>query len=549
MNRDGSERGGWVRSSACLALGSAMLLGSVACDGGRQDVSATSTAGDTPTGSAEGAGPISSLLTSTPILNGGGPALPGLKGPPLPLSALEALLSLTASQLADMLEPRVLLDPALQAVPRAQCDETSQPLRSEVQGRVTAEAVNSPQAELGWTCNTTLVSNINTPGGFRVWRYTDKQGHDCAYFDTSFTAPANIVSVAGGPSLGVMVLDMSDPALPHMTTVLTSLAMLAPHETLNLHTERGLLAATTGNALTLPGSMSIYDVSEDCRYPTLQSQMPIAFGHESGFSPDGNTFWVAGGAGYILAVDVADPRQPEVLWRGAYYSHGLAVSDDGNTLYHTDPINGSLGLIDVSDIQQRADDPVTREISRVTWPMISIPQNTIPFTQDGMPYLIEFDEFAFRFNPPTIDDQVGAARILDIQDPSDPRIVSNLRLEVHMQDEHRAATVDPSALPPTQVFGYSMHYCAIPRRENPGIVACSAMNSGLRVFDIRDPSQPHEVAYFIAPPRAGSLAGLLPGNLAMSQPAFVPERREIWYTDATSGFYVVRVSEDAWPQD
>jgi hypothetical protein len=68
------------------------------------------------------------------------------------------------------------------------------------------------------------------------------------------------------------------------------------------------------------------------------------------------------------------------------------------------------------------------------------------------------------------------------------------------------------------------------------------------VFNISDPADPREVGYFIAPPRAGHIAGLLPGDLALSQPAFDPQRREIWYTDAGSGFYAVRLSQDAWPQ-
>jgi hypothetical protein len=33
----------------------------------------------------------------------------------------------------------------------------------------------------------------------------------------------------------------------------------------------------------------------------------------------------------------------------------------------------------------------------------------------------------------------------------------------------------------------------------------------------------------------------------MSQPDFVPERGEIWYSDGTSGFYVLKVSPDVWP--
>ena len=36
-------------------------------------------------------------------------------------------------------------------------------------------------------------------------------------------------------------------------------------------------------------------------------------------------------------------------------------------------------------------------------------------------------------------------------------------------------------------------------------------------------------------------------NFAMSKPAFAPERREIWYTDGSSGFYVLRLPPALWP--
>jgi hypothetical protein len=416
------------------------------------------------------------------------------------------------------------------------------------QGRVPASAISSPAARAGWTCNAALVGHYPTPGGWRVWRYADAAGHVCAFYDTSFTAPANIISIAGGPSLGVVVLDMTDPAHPVRTATLRSLAMLSPHESLNLNARRGLLAAEVGNGLTTPGTMSLYTVRQDCRHPKLLSQMVLATGHESGFSPDGMTFWAAGGAGYIYAIDLRDPRHPHIVWKGAYYSHGLSLSPDGKTLYQTDPINGNLGLVDVRQIQARAAHPTVHDLSRITWSPVSVPQNTAPFTSHRHRYLLEFDEFAFRFNPTTIADEVGAARIINIDDPLHPRITSNLRLQVNMTAAHRAADVDPSALPPTLVFGNAFHYCAIPSQLNPKLVACSAMNSGLRIFDISSPARPREVAYFIAPPRAGHLLGLLPGDLATSQPAFDMKRHEIWYTDAGGGFYVVRLSAAAWPR-
>lgn len=468
--------------------------------------------------------------------------------PALPANDLEAMLALSGAQVeARWGQVSRAPQPKLVPTPRADCGPDSRPLRGEVQGRVPASAVDSPAAKDGWTCNVTVVGTHPTPGGFRTWSYTDANGHTCAFYDTSLASPANLASVAGGPSPGVVVLDMTDAGHPKQTAWLRTAAMLAPHESLNLNTTRGLLAAEVGNGLTLPGSMAIYDVSRDCRHPELQAETPTAFGHESGFAPDGNTFWVAGGAGYVTAFDVRYPKLPQQLWRGAMYAHGLNLSDDGRTLYQTDPINGNLGILDVSEVQDRKPLPTVRQISRVTWDTVSIPQNSIPITVRGRPYLIEFDEFAFRFNPVTVDDQVGGARIFDMRDPKNPVVVSDLRLEVNQPAAHRAAAGDPSSFPGP--LGYAAHYCGVPRQHDPVIVACSFINSGLRVFDIRDPQHPRETAYFVAPPKAGTLGGLLAGDAAFSQPAFDPARRQVWYTDATSGFYALRLDGRAWPPD
>jgi hypothetical protein len=147
-----------------------------------------------------------------------------------------------------------------------------------------------------------------------VWRYTDDAGHVCAFYDTALIYPINAVSLSGPASTGVVVLNMADPAHPVQTDTLTSLPMLSPHESLNLNYKRGLLAADLGNPITYPGLMSIYDVSHDCLHPTLDSTYLAArFGHESGFSPDGNTFWIAGAFEGLAAVDVSDPTHPKTI--------------------------------------------------------------------------------------------------------------------------------------------------------------------------------------------------------------------------------------------
>jgi hypothetical protein len=434
-------------------------------------------------------------------------------------------------------------EPPLKPVPRARCDARSRPLAG-MQGRVPQEAIDSPQAAKGWTCNARVVSHHATPGGFRVWRYVDPAGHACAFYDTSISGPSDVVSLAAGPTQGVVVLDMADPRRPRETARLVAPGMLAPHESLNLNARRGLLGAEPGSGGTWPGMLSLYDVKSDCRHPIHLSDTPVApFGHESGFSRDGRTFWVAGGQG-IAAVDVTDPRNPFTLTTINEFAHGLSLSPDGNTLYDTNAIDGGLNILDVSQVQARKPNPEVFEISRLTWDSTSIPQNTNPIVIRGKPYLLEYDEFAFRFNPPTRDHKVGAARLIGIGNPSRPRVVSNLRLQVNMPENHRKAANDPNFMDDHAV-SYGAHYCNVPRRVNPGIAACSFLNSGLRVFDIRRPRHPREVAYFVAPPMENSGGK---ADSAFSQPAFDPARRHVYFTDAASGFWNVRLSRAAWPR-
>ena len=183
-----------------------------------------------------------------------------------------------------------------------------------------------------------------------------------------------------------------------------------------------------------------------------------------------------------------------------------------------------------------------REVLRLTWTTMSIPQNAIPVTIGGHPYVVEIDEFGSL-------SRVGAARIIDIADETKPKVVGDMRLEVHQPENFDKLRGDAGVGNPVQ--GYAGHYCNVPTRVDPGIVACSFILSGLRVFDVRDPRRPREIAYFNAPvdPRIVPAGGVSPppSNWAMSSPSFVPERGEIWYSDGLSGFYAVRVTNGRWP--
>jgi hypothetical protein len=457
------------------------------------------------------------------------------------LAAALLVLGVGGLQLASAADPTVP-----PATPKAQCGPGSKP-ETATQGRVSTADVLSGRAAQGYTCNTEVKGHFGRTGGFKVFRYVDTAGHACAFYDSTLLFPT-AVGVNPGQRLGVFVLDMSDPAHPVQTAALTTPAMLSPHESLSLSTARGILAADMGYPSFNPGFVDVYDVSKDCRHPELKSSSPLGIlGHEGNLSLDGKTFYVSSAGGQTLAaVDITNPTLPSLLWSSFDYAiHGLNVSDDGNRVYAADlGKTPGLWIFDTSDIQKRLPNPQVRVVSHLTWPEVSIPQVPIPVTIGGHPYLVEIDEYS-RGTTTAASAPVGAARIIDIGDEKGPKVISNMRLEVNQPANRAGDQVnDPGASFPVQ--GYAGHYCAVPSRTDPGITACSFIMSGLRVFDIRDPYHPHEIAYANFPTNA-TKPGEPASSFAMSAPAFVPERGEIWYADGNSGFYNIHVTNGVWP--
>ncbi len=443
-------------------------------------------------------------------------------------------------QLVTPLPVQQALEPELAATPKAECGPGSMP-ETALQGQVPAADHASGRAAKGYTCNLELVGEYTKPdpqgtvGGFKVERYVDAEGRECAYYDSTLLAPTSLVDVEAG----VNVLDMSDPKHPVLTDKLVTPAMLSPHESVVVSQERGVLAAVLGNPALYPGLIDVYDISADCRHPVLKASSPVGvLGHESGMAPDGRTFYSASpGSSTLVAVDISNLSAPVPLWIGPYDSHGLSLSADGNRAYVAG-IDSGLIILDVSEIQARKPNPQVREIARLQWESMSIPQNAIPVTIDDHPYVVEIDEFG------TLS-EVGAGRIIDIGDETSPRVISNLRLEVHQPENFGQLSGDPGATQGLQ--GYAGHYCNVPTRVDPGIVACSMILSGLRVFDIRDPRHPHEIAYFNAPIRPRLTPGFSASNWAMSSPSFNVERGEIWYSDGFQGFFAVKPTNGVWP--
>lgn len=434
--------------------------------------------------------------------------------------------------------------PSAAATPGIACDKGSLP--ETTQGRAPLADVATGRTAKGYTCNATQISKFGTTGGYRVERYIDKAGHECGFYDSTLLFPTSTVDAAA-ETTGTYVMDMADPTHPVHTATLRTAAMQSPHESLRLNAKRGLLVANMATPATAPAFIDVYDVSADCLHPALKASSPMGvLGHEGGFSPDGNTYYVASLYAHTLAaVDLTNPSVPSLLWiSSTYQPHGVSISADGNRLYMAEAAYddakdfSGLTVLDVSQVQKRVTNPSVPIVSRLTWPQVSTPQNATPFTRGGHKYLMEIDEFGSKAN-------IGAARIIDIENEKKPFVVSNIRLAVN---DAKAQNADLEADPGNdQAFmGYQGHYCSLPSRVDPNVLACSFIMSGLRVFDISKPAAPREIAYFNKPLLKGNNYNPnKSGSFAMSAPAYDEATHDIWYSDGNTGFYVVRLTKGA----
>lgn len=490
------------------------------------------------------------------------------------VSAVVAVLALGVPALpsAASASPPALLAPAASqsgfAVPRAQCGPGSSP-ETGLQGQVSLADQVSGRAMKGYRCNLELVGQYTGDGGAIQLAWYG----DCAYMPTgyAFTDPEF------EKRKGVVVIDASDPTRPRETTRLQSPAMVNPWESLKVSQPRGLLAAAEGGSFPLTGpgqagpGFDTYDVKGDCRAPKLQASvdLPNVRGHEGDFAPDGKTYYQSRNQGAptasVIAIDVSDPRRPKEL--GAYPIpggiHGLSISEDGTRGYFM-ANNGTNGLMvfDLSEVQARRAKPQITLLSHLRWSDNSLTQIGRIVTIKGRKYLFANDEFGASISPQQSCQQGlppwGYARIIDITDDRKPREVSKVRLEVN--DPKNCAT---TLLEQNSAFAlmYSAHYCDADDPKNTSFIACGWIASGVRVFDVRDPLKPKEVAYYVPPARLDTARGTLP----WFGEAFLGTRTKdgvasqirwkraangemhLWFTSGMNGFQIVRFSNDAYP--
>ena len=189
-------------------------------------------------------------------------------------------------------------------------------------------------------------------------------------------------------------------------------------------------------------------------------------------------------------------------------------------------------------------------------------QSTIPIFYDGRPHIFNFSEYAELARPctsrPDRETNFGYPMIVDIADERNPKVVSKIFNEVTLPENCDAVAGDSAAFPSngltkgdifgvvgSRVFLYDSHYCSTDRTHDPTIAACASFGSGIRVYDIRDPRAPTEIAYF-NPGTTDSPAGAV-ANATVARPVIRSDLRQIWFADIAKGFYTVQFRDGVWP--
>jgi hypothetical protein len=431
-----------------------------------------------------------------------------------------------------------------------------------ISGQVPFADQLSGRSTEGYSCNLSLVAatDLGSGGDTQMTWYGE-----CAYR----SVPAN-----GGDA--VAVVDLSTPSDPQLVTVLHQAAwkgrggVLGIHEGLHASPARGILVVPIGTML------SVYDIASSCRSPRLISNFTFPYPaepfkgpafqsagiHSGKLSPDG-TFYYATDIGNgalsptgpcLTIIDLADLVHPKLVmrWGEDFPCHDLDFNEDGTRAYvgfyaplvgHPAAVVGAftpavapahlfggLRILDTSRVQAREPAPEITILGELTGGR----QHTETFTRIGdRAYVIAAEE---GFCPG------GTTRIVDVTDETHPIAVSEISLGVNRLPDCLLAQADRDA--GKNLLLYMSHYISVDDPAAASLAFISWYSSGLRVFDVRDPTHPVEVAYFNPAVGAGSGRS---HDSTTAYPRYRSETGEVWIGSGVNALSILELDASLRP--
>ena len=245
-------------------------------------------------------------------------------------------------------------------------------------------------------------------------------------------------------------------------------------------------------------------------------------------------------------------------------AHHLSISLDGNRAYlslfgrqigadPSIPEAYGIAIVDISAVQARQPNPQASVLGRIVVNDGGLFQGNWEVRVEGHPYLLAASGAGGGNCAVDVSTTYGYVAVLDLRDVRNPKLVSRLILESSLPRNCAQVIQDPV----NKGVSGGPAFCAMDDPTDAKLVACGFSNAGLRVFDIRDPRRPREIAYYkppatTGPPKPGSYYNLrwaqqpgrrgdgarldhVPRALAIRR-----DRGEIWFMSHENGFHVVR---------
>ncbi len=336
-----------------------------------------------------------------------------------------------------------------------------------------------------------------------------------------------------------LILDISDPTHPEQVGELPAHAGSTSRE-LRVAPAAHLLVVMHYALGGAANQLDFYRWDGDCRRPAPAGRYSFGDRRPHEFylwqdpaKPDRVLLFVTiprGPGRNLEVIDASNPASPVMLagWpapaslAGGANLHSIALSEDGRTAYLS-LWTGGLLLADASDFPAGAPRPALRLITPVAGALRYPPGNVhsaVPVP--GRSLVVTTDEAYLQTGCP-----YGWARLVDVADPAQPRVVGGLQAPENDLTRCRSA--------PTG--SYTSHNPTL----TPHLALISWYSAGLQVFDVSDATRPERLAQFWpqgATPRRRD--GALGGTSAMTWSYPILRDGLIYIVDINQGLRVLR---------
>jgi hypothetical protein len=257
--------------------------------------------------------------------------------------------------------------------------------------------------------------------------------------------------------------------------------------------------------------------------------------------------------GQILVIlDVSDPRNPKEAgrWWTAGQKEGEPQPERSISFHGPAIIEGttaylgygySVVVLDINDVSNPT------EVGRLDFPAFRGVHDVLPIP--GKRLLFAHSEGGggdSADGPPTCTGLLNHASIIDIADPTRPRLMSLFPMPVPPKGAPYTDFCDKGGRFGPHNTNLEYH---LPDVEKQGdLIYLTYFNAGLRIYDIANPRLPREVGWFI-PPTPTTRMGPIPSGTLVTQTedVLVDTRGNIYITDKQWGLFVLRYTGERRP--